>query len=569
MKTNMSKKIKAIGVAIVLLGGLLGAGIAGTVQKNSYDAQLDAYQEDTQITLDALQSDLSELQDKLQNEADDNDALVTSIEALNTQIKELEEQKVRDDQVIADYQEELNRYNEEQELENQEQVALENSYVFDEFYLGENIGDTINDNDWSLLQDDEVRFDGDNYDIHDEIFLRDSLTIVTNALGYDEDFGNQPFLITEDKDAIVYSYVFDDMINYSDISNDEPLEINFLGKDYKLVDVSPTEVEFEYGYETFMNEGDSVHYEEHEIVLEMVSDTKVLISVDGVGELIEEGDSDVVNGVEIKITEVLSNDRGGIATLVIGDSVVQELDNGDEFMDMEDYEFNIITDGDNLQELQVVYEPKFKKLDTEPEALAVGNSLNFADFFSLEFSGLENIDYTDYQITLDEVTEQDELTSDQNAVIVESDEDDGIEVDGEETNYVFVTADPTATPRDGYTIYYENDDGDVIKATDNMFTLINDDTEIIVSVDNNGLHMWDGDETTSVAVDIPNLKIGDVEEDAEVNDIKYIANGIGNIDTDVLTPYGIVFESVESNLDNDEVYFSLPNDKVEAVFRLY
>lgn len=574
---TIGKKIMAIGVGIAAVFGLLGAGITGTVLNKNFDVQLADVQLENQNTLDALQVQWDANMDAFKDATDvEKLAIQEQLDKLVVDIGKLTEQAEKDALIIAEYEELL------REQEEQTQAESFDGYEFNSIYLGEEFSDIVKDNDFAKLQDGKVRFDGENYDVHDEVVFEPSLFLAVNGLGYDEDFGLSPYLTTDEKNSIVYKYVFDDSIDFTEISDDEPLEILFAGEEWKITEADGNSITLEKGTSVFLREGDTTEFDGKVIQLEYAADDEAYVTVDGEGTIIEEGDSETVNGVDVKVVEVLSNDRGGIATLAIGDSVVTDLDDGDDFMDVDDYKFKIITNGNELEGLEVEYKPEFSDANDEPMPLTVGNSLVFPNgFYTFEFTELLNTESGDYTISFDEIQAEDELLEDSNAIIFESSDDEGLHIDDEEVSYVFaveesrvhiakdIDAIAAKVSTTTYTYYYEDSDGDIIKADSRYVTLVNDDAEVVATMYGGGLVLDDGVGETIIDVDVDAQIIGTIPEEAEANDIVYEGFELGNIENDALLPYGTILYNIENSLENDEIELSIPSDEVEAIFRLY
>lgn len=195
----------------------------------------------------------------------------------------------------------------------------------------------LDDGDIPEFQDTTISFQGNDYDIHDELVLsKISPSIETSLTSSDDDYEDGVFIEVL-KDSIKYYYVFDDSINVSTVTYSEPLGFSFLGKTIKITSTSSTGNEFTayVGSEHFMDVGDSVTVEGKSITLSNVgSGGAVVVDVDGTVETIPALTAETVNGIEIVNDETFYADakEERSANLVIGNPALATYKDGDAYI---------------------------------------------------------------------------------------------------------------------------------------------------------------------------------------------------------------------------------------------
>jgi hypothetical protein len=122
-----------------------------------------------------------------------------------------------------------------------------------EAYYGECIDIVITDTKLSKLIDEQIDFDTEDYDVHEEIRVKAKI-----ATSFDNiDYGFVPYVEIGEGD-ISYLYVFDDALPLSEIADDEELEIVFLGVPLEIVKHTGSSITIRYGEEKDVNEGETI-----------------------------------------------------------------------------------------------------------------------------------------------------------------------------------------------------------------------------------------------------------------------------------------------------------------------
>ena len=233
-----------------------------------------------------------------------------------------------------------------------EEVGIESS-----FGAAINFGNLLNDKDLPSLADSKITVyndEGDNeeYDYHEEIYLqtaaqgdiiqlRTALTSTQRNQDYMDDI-----VLDVPSDSIKYLFVLDDDQDQDSLisgisSATDPLEINFLGRDLRIINADASSITVEVGERVELEGGNTYQTEDGKIIefVRAASATESRIEVDGVANTIRAGASKTINGVEIKVVSV-SNDEGtdaDITEIVIGTSATnyqaeETYNNGDDFI---------------------------------------------------------------------------------------------------------------------------------------------------------------------------------------------------------------------------------------------
>jgi len=537
------KKIKKI---FAIVGGLvlIGATLTGCVSKGTFTelqtADLAKAQE-----IEALNAGLVAAKQESLDYADQNNALNEVLAENQLVIDE------KDAEILAQAEEIAAQLEaEEAKLAEQTTEAALESEEYDGLVLGEDVPAKAFDTyDLSFLNKDEIEFNDNDYDFKEYIKL-DGLKVGI-AFTDDVDFEDSPYLLFNEKGAVSYTFKFDDTVDFTKITEDETLEINFLGNDIEIVKLDADEFTYKIAESHKMLKGEVVEYDGHNITLVSVSENgdDVVVEVDGVMQVIDEGESEEFDGLEVFNKKAfVSHDVTNpieFAELEFGADVLQTIEDGDEYnKDNEDFVWEFETDGDELVSLSLMYDVKANDLDEE--ILGVDEALNFLDYFDVKFGLEDEYDYVSYSISFDEVTDDDVPV-----MAFETDNED-IRVGDEKVKVAYF---------DGTNSYYKDSDNDWVVSED-VIELENDDLKVGVG--------YNGD---SVTIGDLKLKTADfvsfgTEEEAEVDDVIFDGKDLGKVDETIMLPMGVIIESVEDNAEEDEVVIQVPNEEVLGVIRV-
>lgn len=526
------KKIAIRCLAVSMIGvTLLGAAACG-IKQDQYDALNNTAVEQAKLIDEQAASILA---------AEENSKLI--LEQKEALALELENKTLilneKDQEIIAMAEEVAA----EVEAETTEAALQQEEY--DGLVLGEEVAQKSFDTyDLSFLNKNEIEFNDDDYDFREYIEL-DGLKVGI-AYSDDVDFEDNSYLLFNQKKAVKYVYKFEDAIDYTEITEKEPLEINFLGNDIEIVDMDADEFTYKIAEEHDMLVSESVVFDGHNVTLIGVSENgdDVLVDVDGIMQAIDKGESEDFDGLEVFNKKAFAGKNIQSAKLEFGADVLQTIEDGDEYIkDNEDFVWNFEVDGDNLKSLSVVYDVKANDIDEE--VLAVGDALNFVDYFDVVYDLEEDYDYVTYSISFDEVTD-----ADIPVMAFETDNDD-IRVGDEKLKVAYF---------DGINSYYKDGSDWVISAE--VIKLENDDMVFEVGYDGNYVTFGDFFLATADFVSLG------VAEEAEDGDVIFDAKNLGKVDESIMLPAGLIIESVEDNAEEDEVVIQIPNEEVKSVIRV-
>lgn len=266
--------------------------------------------------------------------------------------------------------------------------------------------------DLSVLQDTNVDVNGTEVKVHDEIVLSSTSTyldVVTSLSNSYEDYETDVFLEVGYPGAMKYCYVFDSAINLAtEVSSDEPLEIEFLGQDLKITTInSAMSITAQVGKEVFLGAGDSTVVEGKTVTLDRTSSTSAVVTVDGKTDVIREGQTKTVNGIRIKVVSVFDDD--GIefdsATLVIGTDAVKTYVNGDPFIgeDKTDYNWEwVLGSLTSTSGQELCVKNHFVYTNDEDKAKKVGEYYTFPNnFVDIGIASLKVTDDNYMSLTVD------------------------------------------------------------------------------------------------------------------------------------------------------------------------
>ena len=387
------------------------------------------------------------------------------------------------------------------------------SYVSVDAFYGDSIDLCVGNSKISKLLNEEIRFDGTNYDISEKVCTKGQVqTSLDN-----KDFGLNPYLYIEE---ISYSYIFEDLITLSDISEDETLSIVLLGKEVEISKASASEITLISGEEYNIEERSFVEVNGKKVSISIIGNGKVYLDVDGVFESLEEGDSEEVNGLDIRVNDIISNSDGfGIVNLRIGLDIERVIEDGDDYVDG-DYLFEWVIDLDSSpQVIGVINQDEYKYLDDDTKPLAVGNKISLPEgYLDLQLNSVTSPELTKLEFRV---------------------RDNYLEVEGD-FNY----------GTEEYNEVYVNSNG----IYDRDYVLISDSIQI-------------GD--SDINLELGSVIIKDLEIELDLSDILHKGSSYALKDEDYLDYYGIIFKDPESAVEdkrNFKVY--VPEERPEVTIKL-
>jgi len=285
-----------------------------------------------------------------------------------------------------------------EETDETEEIELK-GYLVDELYLETGFNDTYSDRELNLF-DGEIDFDGKDYDAEETLILKD-----IRLLANENDFEGNVYM-TVPEGAIEYKFEFEDDLNTSEITDEETLEFNFLGKEVEISAWDNDEITIFMGTEMLVDEGEIVEFESYKIVLISVTDNSVYLSVeDSSGELetkiIDEDKTRTVNGLKIRVDDVFSSGTKSFAELVVGNDLHLEVTDGEEYEEDSIWNWKI-----SANSIGIVLNEDFTEVDSDGDedfpAVGVGEKLCLPnDYVCVQFNGMDEVDSEEYTFELD------------------------------------------------------------------------------------------------------------------------------------------------------------------------
>ncbi len=401
---------------------------------------------------------------------------------------------------------------EEQEEENK----ISEGYLLDNLFLESAFVDTLSDREIFLF-DDEIDFDGDDYDA-EETFSIDGIILKANEYDFD---GNT--YLTIPANSISYEFIIEPGFNASLIGNedenneDETLEISLLGQDIVISewDIVNNEITLIQGTKYVMEEDETLTIDGKEVTLLYVLDDNVYISVDDEERSIRDGYTRTINGLEIKVDEAFDygsrTDKVSRAILIIGEEIEKTISHEDEYSDEDDNIWEWVITSNSIG---LVLIEDFVEIDEDFNALAPEEIICLPNkYVCIKYNGLLGQDTEEYKFDLKNgfvrikgnflygIKEYDEIYV--NTTGIFDDDNDGVLI-GTEIS---------------------------IADTDSILKIISD--EIVI-------------EDFRVNFDLNVTNVGDEEEN-------------------FLTNFGILVENPEDSIENNEFTIVIPEEKAEGI----
>lgn len=381
-----------------------------------------------------------------------------------------------------------------------------------EAYYGDCIEATILDNKLSKLIDEEIDFEGDDYNVHEEIIVKACLKTSLD----DEDYGLTPYLVIPEE-GITYKYVFDDAIPKVEVNIDDPLEITVLGDEIEIVDIDDNSMTILYGEEIDVKEGETVKG----VTVNIIHDDYVSVTVGGESAKIYEGEVEDVGGLEIQVIDVLvDDDVKDLVTLRIAEDVELNIKDGDDYNEGEIWKWVITSNS-----IGITNQNKYEDIDEDEEylPLAEGDSITLPnDYATIKL----------HSISTPEVTELDIRVKD---------------------SYLKIKGSRDDSFADEYDLIYIDTNG------------IYDEDEVPISTDK--VRIGESDIYLEIANDI--LKIQKLTIDLLMNDISYDGESYSLEDGNFLDYQGITFKDAENAVeDKDNFKVTIPDERPEVTITI-
>ena len=306
-----------------VIAGAITALVAGTAvwQGNNLYGELDQ----------ARQTGLA-LKEQIDTAQKDLDTVKTSSERLTS---ELQASQTNKDQLSKQLEVAL-----AQKLDAEKKVSLSASDIppFKELALGQvfehdgvspgqNIGVIIDDGDLDKLKDSSVEFDGEQYDYHEQVELTAPTVCFNTHPDCVKEYADVLRMQARDKGWLTYKFIFDDTFDRSKVSDDEPLELPFLGQNLRIVGADNNSVTVQAGKELFLKAGE----EKEGVKLLAVFDNAVSVEVAGKQKFVKEGRTEEFGAVSVYLDSAYSSETREYAKLFVGSAGKETFGDGENF----------------------------------------------------------------------------------------------------------------------------------------------------------------------------------------------------------------------------------------------
>jgi len=195
------------------------------------------------------------------------------------------------------------------------------------------VTESYDDSDLSYLQDTEVEIDDEDYNVR-ETLSYDNVKVAYSSCD-DEKLEGKAALFFE-RESFVATLQFKSKPNWDEVSEDNPMRVNFLGKELEIVKVNEAANSFKVriGKKYTLDAGNIGKYGDVEIIMMSTYNGGARFLVDGEKLNVDEGDTEKVKGLKIYVEEV-GNDDGiewDFAEVSVGKDDFETIENGDEYL---------------------------------------------------------------------------------------------------------------------------------------------------------------------------------------------------------------------------------------------
>ncbi|MEM2174690.1 MAG: S-layer protein [Candidatus Micrarchaeia archaeon] len=450
------------------------------------------------------------------------------------------------------------------------------------------------------LKESSVSFQDDSYDYHEEIIIADnpsspsSPSVETALTTNDWDMGSNVYLLTN-KNSLKYRFVFDENIDLTKVTNDEPLEIEFLGKTLTITKVNTTsqEIVVRVGEEYTLNVGDSVTVAGKKVTLRNVgsSGTTAVVDVDGVVSTVGTTPK-TVNGLKIQVKETFYSETLSerMATLLIGTETTKTYTHGQEFIgeDKNNPNWKWDLSGLSASPKYIGIQNEFVRDSYSKGPATLGGCYEFPyRYAKVCLERLTVNDYAEYTFKADTGVDLSNAggSTNENVLTITSSAKEGIVLGSVKTDTVYLKYNTTSN--DGkLSVYYKDSNnkvqyyGDV--ANDTLGQLNYKDTkgtDMVLKVQNaltTGFYLVVDDSVSSndlvMRWAVSSNKIDHLGTNADQKDsdeLWYGSQQIGTKEKDLRAEYGYIVVTPSTNGDRDQVVLRVPADQVKAKVVVY
>ncbi len=373
---------------------------------------------------------------------------------------------------------------------------------------GQEINLKVGNNKLSKLIDGEIEFNDKDYDVKEEIFINGKIETSLD----DVDYGLTPYFVI---DEIGYNYIFEDLIDLNEITRDETLKINLLGKEYEIIDAKSDEITYLTSDKYDVTEGQVIQIDSKDFKILAIGDEYVRVSYDNVIENIKVGDTEQVSDLEVYIEEAMEDeDVVDFAVIRIGKEVENTIENGEEYDEVFDWVIDLDA---SPQVIGLINDEDFSDLEENNKPLKPGEVISIAGYLDIKLtSGI--VVYTELEVRV---------------------KDDGLRVDGE-----------FSSGTEDYNEVYVKSDG------------IYDEDDYLIGT---SIQVGDSD----INLELGSLKIGDLTIELDMSDILYKGISYALKDDDFLDYIGLIFRDTEAGVEDKKNFeVSVPEERPELTITL-
>ncbi|MBU5688822.1 MAG: S-layer protein [Candidatus Aenigmarchaeota archaeon] len=450
------------------------------------------------------------------------------------------------------------------------------------------------------LQESSVSFQDDSYDFHEEIIVADntgspaSPSVETALTTNDWDMGSNVYLLTN-KNSLKYRFVFDENIDLTKATNDEPLEIDFLGKRLTITNVSLAnqQITVRVGEEYTLNVGDSATVAGKKVTLKNVgsSGTSAVVDVDGVVSTVGTTQK-TVNGLKIQVKETFYSETLSerMATLLIGTETTKTYTHGQEFIgeDKNNPNWKWDLSGLTASPQYIGIQNEFVKDSYSKSPATLGGCYEFPyKYAKVCLEKLTVDDYSEYTFKADTGVDLSNAggSTNEKVLTIVSGSKEGIVLGSVKTDTVYLKYNTTSA--DGkLSVYYKDTNnkvqyfGDVGNATLGQINYKDTKgTDMVLKVQNaltTGFYLVVDDiassndlvmrwTISSDAID----HLGTNADQKDSDELWYGSQQIGTKEKDLRSEYGYIIATPSTNGDRDQVVLRVPADQVKAKVVVY
>ncbi len=478
-------------------------------------------------------------------------------------------------------------------------------------YIGEELANSehgfsqiIDSDDLLYLGKWMINFGGESLITKEYIDIySESLMPVSSLSEHDYDYGTDVPL-EAGKDSLKYCYSFLNGVDLSQASNNNPLQIFFLGQTMNILSIiGDTGIKLQTGKQVYLDAGFSTIYTSHNgtnytVTLDRCSNDAAVVIVDGVAKTINQGDSYEFGYLTVKVITVFNDDGIDMDAAILFLGTTNTFFDRDAFLgeNQDDPDWVWSLADLTTQNPRICAVNDFDKTSGSSNPATPGESYTFPnDWLVLNYESVSpaSVDYLGLAIEFDPSADLSSVTPGLGSVpvfTIKTDEDNLL-ISNKHINITNLTisihTDTIYLYKNSQNLYYYYKDPEtgtirLAGSTSNI------DGKIVTPVQK--LHIWGlGNETNNSKVYIIVNSVAendDITIELGIDSTSFMFKGLGQTQgmaeygdlwwdtTSIMTQnslrtkYGTVILDPRSNADNDKVKLSMPFERFESEFSL-